>query len=339
MAQHAHFSTTDPELAPLLAGMPSALEANDLTTARQRYTSLISVVHRRLGPILPKSIAFHLLPMSVDCKLPVEGGGITARTLVPTPAGAEETTFPLMVWYHGGGWSVGSLDLDDDTLRLLCVKLQISIVSVNYRLAPEHPFPTGINDAYATLKWASEQIESLSVDLSKGFIVAGQSAGANLAAVVTLRARDDLFFKDRPITGQILHYPSVVHMDAVPEKYKSELLSMEQNKDAPGLTRKDMEFYISLTKPPPTDPDFSPLLAASHANLPPLCMQVCGLDPLRDEGILYEKVLRESGVKTKLHVYPGAPHGFHLIFPDTKVSAQFDRDFTDAIKWILSMSA
>jgi len=242
-----------------------------------------------------------------------------------------------MLWIHGGGWTDGNLEMDDYQLRAICVELQISIVSVEYRLAPEHPHPTGLNDCYAALKWAADSASSLlSADPQKGFIIAGNSAVGHLTAALAYRARDDTFFKDRKITGQILQLPSVIHPDVVPEKYKSVLLSFKQNKDAPIVPMDDVLWFRNQLGGSPTDPEISPLLYPSHAGLPPTVFQVTGLDPLRDEALLYDKVLREAGVSTKLNVYPGVPHGFHYFFPDFKLARKWEEDYREGLRWILN---
>jgi len=135
--------------------------------------------------------------------------------------------------------------MDDTYMRRLCVDLQISILNVQYRLAPEFPFPTGINDAYAALKWAAENTSQLSSSPSKGFIVGGLSAGGNFTAVLSRRARDDPFFEGRQLTGQLLQVPVIIHPSAYPEEYKAELNSFEQLKEAPFLTKTFMELYDS----------------------------------------------------------------------------------------------
>ncbi|KAK7682285.1 hypothetical protein QCA50_014488 [Cerrena zonata] len=270
-----------------------------------------------------------------DYVVPVEGAEIRARSVVPK--GGED--LPLLVWFHGGGWALGDIDLDDYYLRILSVKVNVSILNVEYRLTPEFTFPTNLNDAYAGLKWAAENANKLSASLPKGFMVGGASAGGNFAAVVSLLARDDLFFKDRPLTGQLLIIPPTVHVDANVDQYRSELLSMEENKNAPFLdadTRCLVNIASEILQAPPEDPRISVLLAESHANLPPAYIQVCGLDPLRDEGILYEKILRNAGVKTQIHVYPGLPHGGHAYFPTIKSAIKFNADTEDGIRWLLS---
>jgi len=168
--------------------------------------------------------------------------------------------------------------------------------------------------------------------------VAGASAGGNLATVLAHRVRDDPFFEGRRVTGQLLQIPCVVHPDAYPEKFKAELQSCEKIRD-PLLDKRIIPDLYAKYAAPPSDPECSPLLYPSHKGLPPTFLQVCGADPLRDEALLYEKVLREDGVKTKLHVYPGVGHGFYVLIPHSSAALKFDRDFRDGLGWLLNGGA
>ncbi|KAJ7803887.1 alpha/beta hydrolase fold-domain-containing protein [Mycena olivaceomarginata] len=240
------------------------------------------------------------------------------------------------IYIHGGAFVTGDLDIDDFFLRTISVDFRISIVNVDYRLAPEHPFPTGVNDCYAALKWAASNTSEISGALAKGFLVGGLSAGGSYVAAVTHRARFDPFFTDRKITGHILQVPTLLHpLAAIPEKFKADLLSMEQNKDAPMLSKVNHEFFYHCLKADPSNLEVSPLLL-SHGNLPPAYIQICGLDPLRDEALLYERLLREDGIKTKLDIYPGLPHGFHAFFPQLAASRKWDVDFRAGLGWLLA---
>jgi len=234
-------------------------------------------------------------------------------------------------------------------LRILSVELRLAIVNVDYRLAPEHRFPTGLNDCYAALKWTVENCARICGSLDKGFVVGGSSAGANLAAAVAHRSLKDPFFEQRKLTGHILQIPALVHPAAYPPDYTSELLSYEQNKNAPTLGKDLMDFYYECLKGPPADPDVSPLLA-DHTGLPPAYLQVCGLDPMRDEGLLYERLLRELGIPTKLDMrvtpfsvtkhwvnqfrYPGVPHGFKIMFPGIKAAKKWEVDLRGGLRWL-----
>ncbi|KAL0068747.1 hypothetical protein AAF712_004076 [Marasmius tenuissimus] len=180
--------------------------------------------------------------------------------------------------------------------------------------------------------------EAFNASLEKGFILGGASAGGNLAAVLSFITRNDDFYKDKPITGQLLHVPNIVHPQAYPEKYKSSLLSLEQNKDAPQMTKDFLVKFQEIYNGPPTDPRVSPLLLTTHKGLPPAFIQVCGLDPLRDEGLLYEKVLKEAGVPTKLVVYPGVSHGFENAFFNIKQAVKLREDFHLGLEWLLQQA-
>ncbi|KAF7318087.1 Abhydrolase-3 domain-containing protein [Mycena chlorophos] len=265
----------------------------------------------------------------IDHLVAVEGGEILVRAVVPTPKDIEER-FPLLFWTHGGGWFAGDLDSNDYPLRMLSHQFRLSVVNVDYRLAPEHRHPTQVNDSYAALKWAAANTNLLQADLKKGFIVAGESSGGHIAAILVQRARDDPFFKDHPITGQLLQIPPLLHPDAVErvsEKLRVRLRSYEENKNAATLTSESMRFYWSLllgesNSHPPSDPEVSPFLHPNLSGLPPAVIQIAEADPLRDEAILYGELLAEAGVKARVITYPGVPHGFSTFFPDHEQSVR-----------------
>ncbi|KAF9265285.1 alpha/beta-hydrolase [Marasmius fiardii PR-910] len=309
MAEYSHLSKVDEEIAPLLENLLSvpSLDEGSLPAVRKYFAKVgVPRLEKKYEPLLPEGSEYTVKDHEIDV-----GGGVTvlARAVTPVPRDGEDETFPLLFWIHGGdnhsrsGFVIGNLHMDDYRLRIASVKLRFSVVNCEYRLAPEHPFPTAV----------ASHPDTFSASLKKGFLVGGQSAGGNLAAVQSWIARDDPFFKNTPLTGQLLQIPYVVHHQAVPDKYKPFLLSLEQNKDAPLLSRESLfkirgSFRVlrssipTLYKASPEDPRASPLLSSSHRGLPPAFLQVCGLDPLRDEGLLYEKVLKEAGVPTKLEV-------------------------------------
>lgn len=274
-----------------------------------------------------------------------ENHSIPCRTYVPKvkPELDEKTDekFPLLYWLFGGGWALGTLEDNDAMLRDLAITQRITCVAIAYRLAPENPFPAPIDDAYAGLKWAVANADSISVDISKGVLVSGLSAGGNMAAVIAHRSLKDKELRGK-ITGQLLIVPVLIAYTAYPEKWKSQLLSMEQNKDAIILSKKTMNLffdaYIGGKPENAFNPDFSPLLSPSFEDLPPAYIQIAGGDPLRDEAFLYDKLLKEAGVKTKVDVYPGVPHAFHAFAPTFEWSRNQDVDFKAGIKWLLGRS-
>ncbi|KAJ6566613.1 Alpha/beta hydrolase fold-3 [Mycena capillaripes] len=189
------------------------------------------------------------------------------------------------------GWTLGNLDFNDFQLRILGIKFGITVVNVEFQnfsfsiLAPEHQFPTGINDCYAALKWTVVHSAEIRANLGRGFIVGGASAGANLAAVI--------FTIDHKITGHILQIPALIHPSAYPAEYAAELLSYEQNKDAPILSAAAGNLFYECLNGPADHPDLSPLLA-DHNSISPAYIQVAGLDPLCDEGLF--TILRPADI-------------------------------------------
>ncbi|KAK1225764.1 hypothetical protein PQX77_011283 [Marasmius sp. AFHP31] len=328
MAEWAHYSDIDPEFEPLVGSLPALPTGLPLEQLRGFVDVAVEQGNSKFESQLPPSSEYTVTEHEIDV-----GGGVTvlARSVVPTPRDGEDGAFPLLFWIHGGG----NRNMDDYWLRIASVQVRIAVVNCEYRLAPEHPFPAAVDDAFAALKFVASNPEKFSASLKKGFIVGGQSAGGNLTAVLSHLARDDSFFKDKPLTGQLLQIPAVVHFDAVPEKFKSLYRSYEQNKDAPILNRSNIEDFYALYKPVATDTKFSPLLLETHKGLPPAFLQICGLDPLRDEGLIYEKVLREAGVPTKFEVYPGVPHGFEGMLPQLKQAVKLREDTRTGLKWLL----
>jgi acetyl esterase/lipase len=174
----------------------------------------------------------------------------------------------------------------------------------------------------------------LGADASKGFIVGGSSAGSNISAVLTHLARDEKL--SPPLTGAYLHIPAVLSPEAVPEHLKSEYRSYEQNRNSPILNVKAIEFFRKFYKPDPKSELFNPFIwPTGHKDLPPTYLQIAGLDPLRDDGLLYERELRNSGVKTKIDVYPGVPHAFEGLFPQLSLAKTSTEDKVTGFGWLL----
>ncbi|KAL4242700.1 AB hydrolase superfamily protein [Abortiporus biennis] len=333
MAHNAHYGTPDPELAAALEKLPPPFEVVDALESRAKFNNLFGklVEIQKQHIVLPQENEYELK----DRNIPVEGGEIRVRTVVPTVRSSPTEAFPLLVWFHGGGFVLGNPEMDDVVLRKLSVELKISVVNVDYRLAPEYPFPTPPNDCFEAVKWAVNNASELSASPRKGLIIGGCSAGANITSGLAIRARDDPFFdkeKGTAITGQLMQIPSI---GFIPEQYKSEIYSHEQHKNGHTLTESQRVVFARAYKADPQSPLYSPLLASSHKNLPPAYFQVSGQDLLRDDGLLYEKVLRENGVKTKLDIYPGYPHGGHNMLFGLEITKKFERDFVQGVKWLI----
>jgi acetyl esterase len=224
-------------------------------------------------------------------------GDIPARLYRPSAV----PDLPALVWFHGGGMVLGDLDSADWICRELCMQADAAVVSVEYRLAPEHRFPAAPEDAYAATVWVATHAPALGIDAAR-MAVGGDSAGGHLAAVTCLLARDR---GGVSLRAQLLVYPGtggdLSHQ------------SVEEFADGPILTRAAMiwfreHFYGGPA--PTTDMRASPAAAASHAGLPPAFVVTAEVDPLRDAGEHYAGLLARAGVLTALKRYHGAFHGF-----------------------------
>ena len=231
-------------------------------------------------------------------ELPGAAGPIRARLY--TPPGAQDPA-PLLVYFHGGGWVIGDLDTHDDPCRFLAANTGAKLLSVDYRLAPEHPFPAAAEDAFAAYEWAAANGERLGVDAGR-IAVGGDSAGGNLAAATCLTARES----GAPSPAmQLLIYPVTETAGTAP--------SRRTFADGFLLTRADMDWFEDRYLPPGVDredPRVALLNAPDLSNLPPAYIAVAGFDPLRDEGIAYAERLREAGVQVALRHHPGLVHTF-----------------------------
>ena len=229
--------------------------------------------------------------------VPGSAGEIPVR--IYTPVGTAP--FPVLVYFHGGGWVIGNLDTHDGICRSLANRVGCLVVSVDYRLAPEHTFPAAPEDCYAATRWLAEHAGSLGGD--KGRIaVGGDSAGGNLAAVVALMARD----RGGPkLAFQLLVYPAT--------DTDFETRSYRENSEGYFLTRADMVWFWNHYAPRDEDrrnPYAAPLRAASLRGLPPALVITAEFDPLCDDGNAYAARLREDGVPVRLSQQDGLIHGF-----------------------------
>jgi len=218
------------------------------------------------------------------------------------PAGVPASTpLAVLVFFHGGGWVIGDLEMHDVLCRQLTAGSGVSVVSVDYRLAPEHKFPAAVDDAWAATRWVVAHAGELGADASR-LAVGGDSAGGNLAAVVALLARD----KGAPaIAVQVLIYPVT---DLV-----GETRSYRDFAEGYLLTREGMRWFIAhylTAEAEAADWRASPLRAQSLAGLPPALIVTAGFDPLRDEGEAYAERLRDAGVRVDSVCYGGMIHGF-----------------------------
>jgi acetyl esterase len=239
------------------------------------------------------------LPAVGDLTIPGPAGAIPARFYEPPGLGLENR--PLIVYFHGGGWTIGDLDTCDGVCRFLAANVPTAVLSVGYRLAPEHPFPAAVEDAVAAFRWAAVDNTRLGVDPGR-IAVAGDSAGGNLAAAVSLRARDE---GGATAAMQALIYPVTDTVGGQP--------SRDTFAEGFLLTKADMDWFERHYLPPEADhadPRVSVLRADDLSGLPPAYVATAGFDPLRDEGEAYAERLRDAGVEVTLRRHPGLIHGF-----------------------------
>ena len=250
-----------------------------------------------------------------DGALPGPAGDIPIRVYRPAlhPSG-------VIVYYHGGGWTIGDLDTADAALRLVANQTCCTVVSVEYRLAPEHPFPAAVDDAMAAAVWVAHNLATLAVP-GAPLMVMGDSAGANLSAVVCLLARE----AGGPEIGlQVLVYPATdgdVHAPSM------------RAFEPPFLDQQDIAWFYDQYAPPELrhDPRFAPARAASHAGLPPAIILTAEHDLLTAEGEAYARRLEQAGVAvTRLH-YDGAIHGFFTMGAHLDIGRRAIGDVSKAI--------
>jgi acetyl esterase/lipase len=245
---------------------------------------------------------------------------VTVRVYSP-PESA--TPRPCCYWIHGGGYIFGSIDMSDARCVQTADSLDCVVVSVEYRLAPEHPFPAPLDDCYAALAWTVAHAAELGIDPQR-VVVVGQSAGGGLAAALALLVRDR---GELPLSYQLLIYPMIDDRNTTPSSHLvTKVWTRETN---------FLGWRCYLGHEPGTD-DVSLYAAPARAEdlrgLAPAFIGVGTLDVFRDENIEYARRLLAAGVPTELHVYPGAPHGFEGLAPQAAVSQRFSRDIADALR-------
>ena len=265
-----------------------------------------------------------------DLSIPGPAGQIPARHYRPVTAKPT----PLLVFFHGGGWTIGDLDTHDALCRLTCRDADVHVLSVDYRLAPEHRAPAAVEDAYAAFRWAHEHAADLGAIPDK-VAVGGDSAGGNLAAVVSQLARDDRATQDPTGPLPVLQWLIYPRTD-----FTAKTRSLSLFAEGFLLTKADMDWfeagYLGGSGIEPTDPRVSPLLADTLSGLPPALIVTAGFDPLRDEGDRYAAALRDAGTPVDLRSIGSLTHGFANLFPLGGGSAVATTELISALRAHLS---
>jgi len=282
----------DPEVSALLAMMDAQgappLESQDPVEAR----------NSRIEPMKMLGGEPPALGHVEDLSVPGPGGNVPVRMYASEPGGLR----PVLIYFHGGGFVFGNLDTHDAVCRALAKESGAVVISVDYRLSPEHKFPAAVEDSHAVIVWVAANAERLGVD-ARRIAVGGDSAGGNLAIVIAMRCRDA---GGPALAAQVLLYP-------LTDFSSFETGSHRELGEGYFLTRGAMDWFrghylaaADLAR----HPEVSPLLAPDLSDLPPALVITAEFDPLRDEGEAYAERLRQAGVPVTMARYPGMIHGF-----------------------------
>jgi acetyl esterase len=305
----------DPDAAAIYkafleAGRP-AYETLTPPEAREFYSQARFV----MSPEAPE------LESAKDIAIPAPHGSIPARLYTPKTLRKKNGFAPCLVFLHGGGWVIGNIETHDVACRKLAHEGELLVLSVDYRLAPEHRFPAAVDDAITATKWAADNAQQLGIDASR-LLVGGDSAGGNMAAVVTIAARDG---QGPKLAGQVLIYPGT--------DFSMKTASHSDPTTSILLTHSVIRWFKDhyLGNADINDWRASPARAKTFAGLPPAYVLTAGGDPLCDEGIEYAARLKQAGVAVAYRHFPGQFHGF---FTMGKLLNQANVAVTEIATWL-----
>ncbi|CVK91307.1 related to lipase/esterase [Fusarium mangiferae] len=288
-----------------------------------------------------KDYPIHMKDYTVTSR---DGFPLEVRTY--RPASAEEgSRLPVYIHLHGGGYVFGNIPSEDAICIRIAVMTNVTVVNLNYRHAPDYAYPTAWEDVVDAFHWVHDHIDEL-LGVPSQVVVGGISAGAQLAASLTLRQNIAPDALSRPkLAGQVLMIPALVHPDCyapiMEQMREPSLSSYVQNADAPMINNAALDKFTGLLKvqnPDPKDVRLNIGLATVEQlkNMPSSTLGICGLDPLRDEALFYGQKLVEAGTPTDVHVFNGLPHGFRRFGDQLAESKRWDKVMEDGIKWALS---
>jgi acetyl esterase/lipase len=302
----------DPELAPWIPMMPT-FDISDPVAARAALAEQV----RQLPPYEPAQ------PLTIrDQAVPGPEGAPDVPIRVYTPP-RRPAPLPALLFIHGGGFVVGDMDGEDARAQEIAADADVVVVSVEYRLAPEHPFPAGLDDCFAALTWLAKNTAELGLDPER-IGVGGGSAGAGLSAAVALLARD------RGGPALRMQYLGIPELDD-----RLDSPSMRRYTDTPIWNRPNAvlswRYYLNGQE---ANQYAAPARAGDLRGLPQAYVDVCEFDPLRDEGMAYAQRMAQAGVPVELHLYPGTFHGSSLV-TEAAVSRRMAADRVGAIRRML----
>ncbi|MDO8432089.1 MAG: alpha/beta hydrolase [Candidatus Binatus sp.] len=315
----------DPELRAVVEKLPTdrPMNLNEIPKARAGMKKMVTAMLKNLPAVEGVTSQDRLVPGSQ------RDPDVRVRVYKPND---QTSKLPALYWIHGGGYVMGDIEQDDRLMMQLVKRIGCVCVSVDYRLAPEHPFPAPVEDCYAGLKWLFAHADELGVEPAR-IAIGGASGGGGLCAGLALMARDR---GEVQVAFQLLIYPMIDDRNVTPASHAITDPRM-WNRESNQLGWKA---YLGRDG---GGADVSPYAAAARAtdltNLPPAYIPVGTLDLFVDENIEYAQRLIQAGVPTELHVYPGAFHGFDLFAPSAMVSKQFKADRDNALKRALHDTA
>jgi acetyl esterase/lipase len=308
----------DPELRAIVVKLPTdrPMDLNQIVAARAKMKKMMVAAVEGLPPVEGVSSQDHRAPG------PKGAPDVPVRVYRPND---QKGKLPALYWIHGGGYVMGDVEQDDRLMKQMVKRVGCVIASVEYRLAPENPFPAPVEDCYAGLKWFCTHAGELQIEPSR-IAIGGASGGGGLCAGLALMVRDRAEVK---VCFQLLIYPMTDDRNVTAASYAitdPRMWNRESNRLA-------WKAYLGRDG---GGPDVSPYAAATRAtdltNLPPAYIPTGELDLFVDENIEYAQRLIQAGVPTELHVYPGAFHGFDVFAPSARVSKQFKAERDDALK-------
>jgi acetyl esterase/lipase len=313
----------DPELAGVVLSLPDRV-IGDIPGQRARTTAMLRELRAGLSPSSTVVRGDHVIPGRHPADPPV-----TVRVYRPTAAAGM---LGALCWIHGGGYVSGSVDQDDAVCEAMVDEVGCAVISVEWRLAPEHPFPAAVDDAFACLRWAASSSSALAID-RKRIVVGGASSGAGTAAAVALMARD---LDGPPLAGQLLLYPM---LDDRPPTMSCQMITSPK---VWNVAANEQSWRSYLGPAYGTD-DVSPYAAPARAvdlrGLPPAFIAVGQIDLFVHEDIVFAQRLIDAGGDVELHVYAGAVHGFDILAPHTAIARRLLADRNVALRRYLAPSS
>lgn len=336
MADFSHYGIPSPEWQELLQSTPlvPTTRAPDQTVEDLQRTT--NAARETASAQFLEASGLRDQVQWNDHQIPTrDGQTIPARVYRANNPVNNTSSLPVYLFFHGGGFLFGTLSSEEANCARLASELPIIVIHVCYRHTPRFSHPTQANDAWDAFEWACAHLEEIGGDPDR-LIVGGVSAGGGLAASVVLRENQISSGKGR-IAGQILCIPWLCHPDVKPDQIRKDCGSYDQNKDAPILPREQIDLFIGLLGV--RDPrDMS--IFAGHAcdddleGMPKTVLLIAGMDPLRDEALIYADRLNVKRVPTRVHVFAGLPHGFYR-YVNLPSTTEWFKQIEDGIRWTL----